>query len=98
MLKNALVVFIAELLITIVFWTLLGWILGRYAGRPGKYVFVAIALFGAMNVVGSPETLALLRDTIGLLPLLLSMGAGALVCLDSARRRERLRPGTQGRP
>ena len=66
-----------------VIWTLLGWVLGRYAGRPGVITFAILALGSAGNLIKHPQ---LLREGIGLLPLLVSMGVGALVCLHSARR------------
>jgi hypothetical protein len=97
MLDNPLVLFFALLLAVAASWTLLGWVLGRFLGFIGFGIYVLFAVFSAENITLHPDLKAL-SEGIGLLPMLACIGAGALVSLDSARKRARRRQGPQAHP
>ena len=75
-------------------WTLVGWALGRFIGRLGIWGLAIFAFATLGDMLKNPQALR----NVGLLPWLLSVGISALVCLSSARSRDRLRQGPPGRP
>jgi hypothetical protein len=90
---DPLVFFISLFLAITAFWAVLGWVLGRYIGRFGIVFFAVLALGAAGVLINQPQVL---REGIGLIPLFVSMGAGALVCLNLGRKHPRSGHGPSG--